>query len=599
MTKVDFYMQKKNDLISSLRFFKKAIQLIGSLSRCYVWVQLFLTIVLNVSPVLSLLIMQMILNALQLAFVDIMHIIKLILIYVFLDLIQSFIQALANLYTSKVELNFNLWLKKKLLLKTASLSVQDFEASETYDLIRRAQYAENGSIIYFVNTSIQIIGVLISSLSYLLILFTLDIKLLPCVLFVPIIKYIISVKINNKRFALVYNRAPDERKQWYWSFLLTNGVAVKELKLNNLADFFVSEFEKLTNIFNNQDYNLSKKSIIQMLIFTLIEQIIDGCIFLYIILRGIGGEILIGSVVTYTRSIIQAKSSVKNILSKYAEVKRHELNISQIYQLLDLTEEETTNSGIKITSLESIEINNLSYRYKCSKKYVLKNISFKMKKGDVFALVGANGSGKSTLSKILLGLYLDYEGEILINGIELRKLDIKAYRNLCGGLFQDFLKYEATVAENIMYGSLELLNNECRINEIYDIFKLNKLSPAEDRNKILQMQLGHWFEKGKQISIGQWQRLALSRVFAKEAELYILDEPSASLDSLSEKELLCACFSEMKTRDKIGIIIVHRLQNIERYANYIIVLENGEIVEMGASKELIDKGGKYKELYQY
>ena len=106
------------------------------------------------------------------------------------------------------------------------------------------------------------------------------------------------------------------------------------------------------------------------------------------------------------------------------------------------------------------------------------------------------------------------------------------------------------------------------------------------------MQLGHWFEKGKQISIGQWQRLALSRVFAKEAELYILDEPSASLDSLSEKELLCACFSEMKTRDKIGIIIVHRLQNI-------IVLENGEIVEMGASKELIDKGGKYKELYQY
>ena len=252
-------MQKKNGLISSLRFFKKAIQLIGSLSRCYVWVQLFLTIVLNVSPVLSLLIMQMILNALQLAFVDIMHIIKLILIYVFLDLIQSFIQALANLYTSKVELNFNLWLKKKLLLKTASLSVQDFEASETYDLIRRAQYAENGSIIYFVNTSIQIIGVLISSLSYLLILFTLDIKLLPCVLFVPIIKYIISVKINNKRFALVYNRAPDERKQWYWSFLLTNGVAVKELKLNNLADFFVSEFEKLTNIFNNQDYNLSKK----------------------------------------------------------------------------------------------------------------------------------------------------------------------------------------------------------------------------------------------------------------------------------------------------------------------------------------------------
>lgn len=174
-----------------MRFFKKAIQLIGSLSRCYVWVQLFLTIVLNVSPVLSLLIMQMILNALQLAFVDIMHIIKLILIYVFLDLIQSFIQALANLYTSKVELNFNLWLKKKLLLKTASLSVQDFEASETYDLIRRAQYAENGSIIYFVNTSIQIIGVLISSLSYLLILFTLDIKLLPCVLFVPIIKYII------------------------------------------------------------------------------------------------------------------------------------------------------------------------------------------------------------------------------------------------------------------------------------------------------------------------------------------------------------------------------------------------------------------------
>ena len=163
--------------------------------------------------------------------------------------------------------------KETIIKNSIAFCYKILKASETYDLIRRAQYAENGSIIYFVNTSIQIIGVLISSLS-LFALFCLHwtFKLLPCVLFVPIIKYIISVKINNKRFALVYNRAPDERKQWYWSFLLTNGVAVKELKLNNLADFFVSEFEKLTNIFNNQDYNLQKKASFKCLYLRLLNK---------------------------------------------------------------------------------------------------------------------------------------------------------------------------------------------------------------------------------------------------------------------------------------------------------------------------------------
>lgn len=583
-----------NNKMISFCIFKRSVSLIKKVSKYYIWFQLLLAILQSIFPVLSLMVMQSILNFLQVDQVNVIRILKWVFIYILIDIIQLVVQTLISLYSTNINLKFNLWIKEQILKKCSNLSIMDFENSEIYDLIQRAQNAENGSIIMYIDSCLQVLSAFFSIFSYLLILVTLDLKLIPIILFVPFIKYLITVKINKERFELIFNRTPQERKRWYYNYIITYGNASKELKLNNLYGYFISKYKDYTLGFNKQDYSLAKKSTLRLALFTLIEQLIDGSIFVYIISKGITGSILIGTVVTYTRSIIQAKASIQNVLLKYAEKKRLELTIKQIYHLLDLTEEVKAGS-IKILSIESIEAINLSYKYKGNSNYALDNVSFSFKKGDIIAIAGQNGSGKTTLSKILLGLYLDYEGILLINGIEMRELELNTYRKLCSSLFQDFIKYEATVEENIIYGDINIRNNSQIILKMFNDFHLNRISEKGNNIDILKTQLGNWFESGKQISTGQWQRLALCRTFAKKADLYILDEPSASLDTLADEEITLKYYSLMQ--EHIGVIIAHRLQTISKYVTNIIVLQNGKVIETGSHKELLSRNGVYSKLY--
>ena len=458
---------KNKDVRKSIHIFLRSVRLVGNVSKLYFLVQFLSTFIQSICPIISLLLMQNILNSIQLNVINISITMVFIILYISLDIFQTLIRSITGLYLKKVELRFNLWIKDAVLNKSASLSLHEFEDSETYDIIRRAEYAENGSILSYSNAYTQLIGILISSLSYLLILLTLDIRLIPIILIVPLLKYYVTVAINKERFSMIYNRTGKERQKWYFSFLLTNGSSAKELILNNLPPYFISLYNEYAKWFYAQDYTLEKKSTIKNTALSFFEQLIDGGIFTYIVLQGVRGTILIGNVVTYTRSIIQAKSSVHSILLKYAEAQQLELSITQIFKLLDLPCEKDSYPGcIKIETIMSIEAKNLSYRYKTSTEYILKNVAFKIKMGDIMAIVGRNGSGKTTLGKILLGFYLDYEGELLINGIELRQLDLQYYRILCSGLFQDFSKYEATVTENILYGNLNLLDNEALLSTL-------------------------------------------------------------------------------------------------------------------------------------
>lgn len=584
---------KNVERVNSFHILKKAVNLMNTISKKYFWIQLTSALLQSGLPVVSLLIMQRILNLLQ-SDLNAKIIVKWIILYISIDIFQSIYQSFFTLYSTKINLEFNLWIKKQALKKCSSLSVTDYENSEVYDKIRRAENAENGSITIYINAFVHIIGIIFTTLSYSFILVTLDIKLVPIILFVPIIKYLITVWINKQRFLLNYNRTSEDRERWYWNFLITTGNSFKDLKLNNLCDYFIKKYEVYTEKFNIEDYSLTKKSTTLITLFTLLEQIIDGGIFVYIIFKGISGTILIGSVVTYTRSLIQAKTSVQNLLQKYAEMKRLELDIGQLFSLLDM-KGEVKEGDIKVSHIKSIEAKNLSYKYNGQNNYALKNVSFIIKKGDIMAIVGQNGSGKTTLTKILLGLYLNYEGELLINGVEMKKLDIDTYRKACSGLFQDFTKYEATVQDNIIYGNIELQNNRKKIEELFNFFNLCKISLKKNIEDILKTQLGNWFKTGKQISTGQWQRLALCRTFAKSASLYILDEPSASLDAVSDEEITLRYCKLMQ--GYIGIVVAHRLQSISKYVSNIIVLQNGEVVENGSHEELLSMDGVYRKLY--
>ena len=306
---------------------------------------------------------------------------------------------------------------------------------------------------------------------------------------------------------------------------------------------------------------------------------------------GFIGNILIGDVITYIKAISNSKSNITSILVGLSNMVSKSLFLGQLFEFFDLKEEDISNK-IKIDEIREIEIRNLYYKYNSSKEYVLKNVNLRINKNEKIAILGMNGSGKTTLIKLIMGFYRNYEGNILINGIEVRDIDKESLLKEISTLFQDFVKYEANFRENISYSNLKIMSEDEKIKNIAK--KFNFLDLIDSYDKKLDTQLGMWFDDGVNLSMGQWQKIALARAFAKNSSMYILDEPNASMDAITEKEI--SDLYENILENKIGIIIAHRFLNIVNIVDKIIVLQNGEIIESESHEELIKKGNIYKKL---
>lgn len=209
-------------------------------------------------------------------------------------------------------------------------------------------------------------------------------------------------------------------------------------------------------------------------------------------------------------------------------------------------------------------------------------------------MVGKNGSGKTTLIKLLMGFYNDYEGNIYIDGIELRNINKTNYLEKISALFQDFIKYEATFRENIAYGNLNAINDDFHLYSMAQIFGIDKL--VEESKEKIDGQIGCWFDNGKQISLGQWQKIALCRTFIKQADIYFLDEPNAALDAIAEYDL--SGLYEKMLKNKIGIIVAHKFNNFIKKIEQIVVLDGGKVVAIGKHEELLTNNNIYKELFE-
>ena len=323
------------------------------------------------------------------------------------------------------------------------------------------------------------------------------------------------------------------------------------------------------------------------------ETVIDSLLFIYIIYNGYIGKILIGNIMTYMKAILQIKTQMTTVLEVFSTMNQESLFLDQLREFFDLQEMER-KVGKKISDIKEISIENLYYRYHEDQEYVLKNINLQINFPETVAIVGENGSGKTTLIKLLMGFYDDYQGMIKINGIDLRELDIHDYRVCIATIFQDYIKYEATFRENVAYGNLKIKDNDKKIKDILKKFELSDLINLSNKN--IDTQIGYWFDEGKQISLGQWQKIALSRAFAKEADLYFLDEPNAALDPLSERKIAQMYLKLLE--NKIGIIIAHKFNNFCKDMDKIVVMKDGKIVECGTHDILMRKGQLYRKLYE-
>ena len=556
----------------------------------YIFISILSTIINGIISPISLIVMQKIINGVQVE-KNLNIIIFYIIIYISIDLFNSIYSSILGYYNTKYTMKFNLYFSEKIYLKASRLSLSDYENSKTYDIMNRAQNQGGNNLLSYYGDFMSIITQLITLSSYIFILINFRVWLVIVIMIIPIFKYLINNNFNLKRFEIIKKRTNDSRKSWYLTYLLSYGNFYKELKTYNLFSYFINKYKSLIKRFNKEDLDINKSQIKWSSLISIIETLIDGFIFYFTISLGFLGQILIGDVITYIRAISNSKSNITSILLGLSNMVNQSLFIGQLFEFFDLKEEEVSNK-IKIYKIKEIEVKNLYYKYATSREYVLKNINLHINKNEKIAILGMNGSGKTTLIKLIMGFYKNYEGNILINGIEVRDIDKESLLKEISTLFQDFVKYEASFRENISYSNLVIIIEDEKIKNIAS--KFNFLDLINSYDKKLDTQLGMWFDDGVNLSMGQWQKIALARAFAKNSSMYILDEPNASMDAITEKEI--SDLYENILENKIGIIIAHRFVNIVNIVDKIIVLQNGEIIESGNHEELIKSGNIYKKL---
>lgn len=566
-----------------------AIKNIVSFDVKYIIIAIFTMVIGGVSPAVYTILTQKIINNLQLSNKIIFFY---LLLYVLLEFFESFFNNFIEYYKMKFNLSFNLMIKEKVVEKISNLKLKDFENSEIYDVINRAKNESEGKIINYIENFGIIISNIISFISFVSIILFFKFWIVIIILIIPCVKYIITKKLNILSFNIITERTNKERKAWYFQYLLTYGDFFKEIKLYNLFPYFIKKYKKYNEEFNLQDVSIARKKMLFFGGITLIEVIIDGFIFYKIISYGFLGLILIGNVLMYMNSVTKSKMKLTEILQSFAFLNKESLFMGQLIYFFDL-EEVNEEELLEIEKIEKIECINLSYKYKKNKEYTLKNINIKVEKNKNILVVGRNGSGKTTLIKILLGLYDDYEGHVYIDGIELKNIKKSSYMKYVSSLFQDFIKYEGTFRENISYGDLENKTNDLKLYNVLEKFDL--LSLVNRTEKKLDSQIGYWFDNGKQISLGEWQKIAISRAFLKKSNVIILDEPNSALDSISDYRLNLMYKDILK--NKIGIIVIHKFKNIVNDMDRILVLNNGTIEEEGTHKDLVIKNGLYSMLY--
>ena len=585
---------KENTILKS---FFSTINLVIKFDRKYIIIVIISSIASGVMPPLTIFLYEHMITSLQLH-VPFLKIMKYIAAYILTRFFyHSFISLLSH-YKKKFSAEFDLYLNSIILDKVANLDLEYIESGEMHDILSLIKTQGASGLLHFLEGPINILTGSVSLFLYFVIIITYRPWLIALILIPSILVYKVSHNLEEKEFILFRKYISDLRETWHYKQIMMDYNYCKELKLNNLYGYFIEKICKTQRLFNNKLIHINYQKMFFTTLINLLELFTDGTIFLIIAYDGFFGKILIGNLFAYLQSSVQIKEQIGGVLDSVVEMESHSLYIHQLVEFLSLEHGKDQDAFTNYRNLSgdiiNIEIKNLSFKYPGCEHYALKNINLNLKAGEPMVIVGRNGSGKSTLAKIIMGFYTDYEGDIIINGgMELRSLNLRQWQSNIGSVFQDYIKYEATLRENIAYGNLDIMNINHKLLEILHRIGLKDL--LDNSEVTLDTKMGHLFKNGKQLSIGQWQRIAIGRVLAKKASLYIFDEPSSSQDGISERDIYKLIKNIVK--NKIGIIITHKIDSLPVNFDKIVVLKHGEIVGEGSREELDLNSSEYRYLF--
>ncbi|MEN8906532.1 MAG: ABC transporter ATP-binding protein [Clostridiales bacterium] len=585
----------------TIKCWPRIFKILWEIDRAKVLVITFTTIILGALPAIILVITQNLVNSvIYNENGNFSIIIGNFVILVLLSVTTETVTAIQNYSQGIFQTKLGYKLNIKLMKKAICLSLTDFENSDIYDKFQRAQN-EVGYRPYQIYSSIlSVLGSSITLISASIILILWKWWIVLALLIVPVISTIYSVKIGKREYIIQWKRAPRFRKAWYYVYLVSRDINYKEVKLYGTGKYLLNKYSKIFDRYLKTDKKILKIRNIITFVFNLLMNVMGDAITLLILYSAFIREIAFGNLLSYIRAVSMTESNFQGILSTVFSMYQDTLYIQQLFEFLDLDESEPieyNEDEIKdkktLETIEKIEFRNVSFKYPNSKEYALRYINFILEKGDIIAVVGENGSGKTTMVKLLTRLYEVDDGEILINNININDYNLESLRKTFGIVFQDFVKYELKVRHNIGFGDIDNIEDD---NSLMESASKAGVSNLIDKMPYkLETQLGLWFSQGQQLSGGQWQKIAIARAFFRKASVYILDEPSSSLDPIAEKEIFEQFFNAVE--NKIGIFTSHRFSTV-KFAKTILVFDGGYVIEEGTHDELIEFGGHYKKLYE-
>lgn len=482
----------------------------------------------------------------------------------------------------------------KIMQHAAILDLDQFENSAFYDKLERARQQTVGRTILlsqvlgqvqdFITMGFFAAGLIVFNPWLILLLF---IAVLPA--------FLGESYFNNRTYSLSRRQTPERRELDYIRFIGASDETAKEVKIFDLSGFLIDRFRKLSGKFYKDNKLISVKRSIWGTALSLLGTAAYYGAYVFIISKALLGQLSIGDLIFMAGSFRQLRGLMEGILSRFTAVSQGAIYLKDFFDFFQIQpaiklspDARPFPNPIKL----GFVFEDVGFKYAHSERWANRHLNFTLHAGEKLALVGENGAGKTTLVKLLARLYDPTEGRILLDGYDLKEYDLAALRKQVGVIFQDYLRYQMTVAQNIAVGNIgQQLNRELIVDaatqSMADIL-VQRLPDKYDQ------ALGKRFNQGVELSGGEWQKIALARAYMKDAQLFILDEPTAALDARAEYEVFQR-FADL-TKGKTAVLISHRFSTV-RMANRILVLDKGMLLEEGSHEALLAKNGRYAELF--
>ena len=483
----------------------------------------------------------------------------------------------------------------RLMKQSARLDLECFEDAEFYDKLERARRQASSRILLMSQALTQLQdAITVFFLAAALITFNPWLLLLLAITLIP--AFLGETRFNSQSYSLMYGWTQERRELDYLRFAGASEETAKEVKIFGLSDFFGSRYQKLAGEYYHANKNLSVRRAAWGGLLSILGSIGYYTAYVVIIFRTVNGELSLGDLIFLSGSFLRLRSLMESILIRFSSIADSALYLKDLFDFLEMVPKISSKKNalpFPKTIREGFTFKQVSFRYPQTEKWILRDISFTLHPGEKLALVGENGAGKTTLIKLLTRLYDPDEGRILLEGHDLSDYDLDGLRDAAGVIFQDYVKYHLTASENIAVGRIDDRNNEARIVEAAQRSLADTV--IEKLPDGYQQMIGRWFKQGTNLSGGEWQKIAIARAYMRDAQLLILDEPTAALDARAEHEVFRR-FVEL-TYDKCAVLISHRFSTV-RMADRIVVFHEGKLLEHGTHEELLAAKGQYSELFQ-